>query len=107
RGLRLGTLLTGQGELEVGQAVRHPQRESEAQELTDTIVVVADGAEALIASTLGDMAATVTRNRQLVLIARQFVWMELFAQRVYMQLGPKLLAKLSPEDQSIFESYSQ
>ncbi len=107
RGLQLGTLLTGQGELAVGQAARHPQRESEAQELTDTIVVVADGAEALIASTLGDMTATVTRNRQLVLIARQFVWMELFAQRVYTQLGPKLLAKLSPEDQSIFESYSQ
>ena len=107
RGLRLGTLLTGQGELDMGQAVRHPPRESEAQELTDTMVVVTDSAEALIASTLGDMAATVTRNRQLVLIARQFIWMELFAQRVYTRLGPKLLAKLDPEDQSIFESYSQ
>jgi Cd2+/Zn2+-exporting ATPase len=74
--------------------------------LTDTIVVVADGAEALIASTLGEMTATVTRNRQLVLIARQFVWMELFAQRVYTRLGPKLLAKLDPEDQKILEGYA-
>lgn len=106
RGLRLGTLLTGKGELEIGEAVRHPQRESEAQELTDTVVVVADGAEALIASTLGDMTATVTRNRQLVLIARQFVWMELFAQRVYTRLGAKLLAKLDPEDQKILEGYA-
>lgn len=107
RGARLGTLLTGDGELAIGQAVRHPQRESEAQELTDTIVVVADNSEVLIASTSGELNATVTRNRNLVLIARQFVWMELFAQRVYTQLGPKLLARLSPEDQSIFESYSQ
>lgn len=106
RGLRLGTLLTGQGELDTGQAVRHPPRESEAQELTDTIVVVTDSAEALIASTLGDMAATVTRNRQLVLIARQFIWMELFAQRVYTRLGPRVLAKLDPEDQKIFEGYA-
>ena len=106
RGLRLGTLLTGQGELDAGQAVRHPPRESEAQELTDTIVVVTDNAEVLIASTSGDMTATVTRNRQLVLIARQFVWMELFAQRVYTRLGPRLLARLDPDDQRIFEGYS-
>lgn len=106
RGVRLGTLLTGEGELEIGQAARHPQRESEAQELTGTIVVVADGGEVLIASTLGEMSATVTRNRQLVLIARQFVWMELFAQRVYTRLGGRLLAKLDPEDQKILEGYA-
>ncbi len=106
RGVRLGTLLTGEGELENGQVARHPQRESEAQELTDTIVVVADGGEVLIASTLGEMSATVTRNRQLVLIARQFVWMELFAQRVYTRLGGRLLAKLAPEDQKILEGYA-
>lgn len=106
RGISLGTLLTGETDLNFGQAVRHPQRESEAQQLTDTIVVVADSAEALIASTIGDMTATVTRNRNLVLIARQFVWMELFAQRVYTRLGARLLAKLDPEDQKIFEGYA-
>jgi HTH-type transcriptional regulator, sugar sensing transcriptional regulator len=41
-----------------------------------------------------------------VLIARQFVWMELFAQRVYTRLGARLLAKLDPEDQKIFEGYA-
>lgn len=106
RGLQLGTLLTGQGELAIGQVARHPQRESEAQELTDTLVVVVDGAETLIASTLGDMTATVTRNRNLVLIARQFVWMELFAQRVYTRLGARLMARLDPDDQKILEGYA-
>jgi Cd2+/Zn2+-exporting ATPase len=42
----------------------------------------------------------------MVLIARQFVWMELFTQRVYARLGPKLLAQLDPDDRRIFESYS-
>lgn len=106
RGLALGTLLTGDGELALGQVARHPRRESEAQELEDSMVVVADNAEALIASTNGEMNATVTRNRQLVLIARQFVWMELFAQRVYRRLGARLLTKLGPEDQKILEGYA-
>jgi hypothetical protein len=42
-----------------------------------------------------------------VLIARQFVWMELFAQRIYGQLGGTLLARLAPEDRQIFESLSR
>jgi sugar-specific transcriptional regulator TrmB len=106
RGITLGSLLTGKGDLGHGQVARHPQRESELQELTDTIIVVADGREALIGSTNGDAAATITRNRDLVLIARQFVWMELFAQRVYTRLGAQLLARLGPDDQRILEGYA-
>ncbi len=106
RGLSLGTLLTGDGELALGRTARHPRRESQAQELEDTIVVVADNTEALIASTNGEMNATITRNRNLVLIARQFVWMELFAQRVYTRLGPRLLARLDPDDQKILTGYA-
>jgi len=106
RGIKLGTLLTGDGELSYGEVARHPPHESEAQELTDTIVVVADNAEVLIASVTGDMNATITRNRNLVLIARQFVWMELFAQRVYTRIGSRLMAKLDPTDQRIFEGYA-
>jgi sugar-specific transcriptional regulator TrmB len=106
RKLSVGTLLTGEGALNSGQVVRHPRRESELQELTDTLVIVTDSNEALIASTATDWTATITRNRNLVLIARQFVWMELFAQRVYTRLGSRLLAKLDPEDQKIFEGYA-
>lgn len=106
RGLQVSVLLTGEGDLECGRVARHPPLESEVQELTDTLIVVIDGREALIASTDQDMTATITRNHNLVLIARQFVWMELFAQRVYARLGTKLLAQLDPEDRRIFESYS-
>ncbi len=106
RKLNLGTLLTGQGELTSGQVARHPQQESELQELMGTLVVVIDGTEALIGNLQTEVSATVTRNRNLVLIARQFVWMELFAQRVYTRLGPRLLAKLDPNDQKVFEAYS-
>jgi Cd2+/Zn2+-exporting ATPase len=48
--------------------------------------------------------ATVTRNADLVMIARQFVWMEMFTQRIYSRLGSELLARLDAEDRRIFES---
>jgi Cd2+/Zn2+-exporting ATPase len=105
RGVAVSTLLTGNGQLACGQVVHHPPLESELQGLMGTLLIVADGAELLIASSshLGE-AATITRNADLVLIARQFVWMELFTQRVYARLGPELLARLEPEDRRIFES---
>jgi len=102
----VSALLTGEGELGCGQVARHPPLESELQELTGNLVVVVDGGEALIASTDLEMTATITRNRNLVLIARQFVWMELFAQRVYTRLGPDLLARLETEDRRVFEEFS-
>lgn len=107
RGLDVHTLLTGEAMLDCGQVAHHPPLESELQELTDTWMVVVDGQEALIASGALDLTATITRNRNLVLIARQFVWMELFAQRVYARLGPTLLEQLEPEDRRIFESLAQ
>lgn len=106
RGIAVNTLLTGEGELNCGQVARHPPLESELHELTDSLVVVADEREVLIGSTDLDMTATITRNRNLVLIARQFVWMELFAQRIFARLGPDLLARLDPEDQKVFEGFS-
>jgi Cd2+/Zn2+-exporting ATPase len=106
RAVAVNTLLTGQGELNCGRVVRHPPLESELQGLTKTLLVAVDDVEVLIASTGNHLEtkATVTRNSDLVLIARQFVWMELFTQRVYAQLGPDLLDRLDPEDRRIFES---
>jgi sugar-specific transcriptional regulator TrmB len=106
-GLEVNTLLTGEGDLDQGRVVRHPPLESELQGLTNTLLVVVDDSEALIASSNQDTTATITRNPNLVLIARQFVWMELFAQRVYARLGPDLLKHLDPEDRQIFESLSE
>lgn len=104
RGVEVNTLLTGQGKLDCGQVVYHPPLESEIQGLTGTLLVVADDAEMLIASDGGEALATITRNPNLVLIARQFVWMELFTQRVYARLGADVLARLEPDDRRIFES---
>ncbi len=106
RGLGVSTLLTGQGELACGRVTRHPPLESKLQELVDVLVVVVDNREALIASTTLDTTATITNNRHLVLMARQFIWMELFTQRIYAKLGPGLLTRLDPEDREIFESFS-
>ncbi|MBN1963783.1 MAG: TrmB family transcriptional regulator [Anaerolineae bacterium] len=104
RGLKVSTLLTGEADLAYGEVAHHPPLESELQELTGALIVVADDTEVLIASGELDMVATTTHNRNVVLIARQFVWMELFAQRIYARLGLDLLARLDPADRRIFES---
>lgn len=106
RGVTISAVLTGEAGLDHGHFVRHPRRESELQELTNTLVVVTDTHEALIADSRPEMTATITRNRNLVLIARQFVWMELFAQRVYTHLGADVLSRLEPDDRRLLESFS-
>ncbi len=67
------------------------------------LLIVVDGAEALIAGVDHD-TATITRNTHLVGIARQFVWMEFFTQRLYARLGNDLLQRLDPQDRRIFDS---
>ncbi len=66
--------------------------------------VVADNLEVLITGTAHDIAGTITRNRNLVGVARQFIWIELFTQRVYARLGADLLVRLEADDRRIFES---
>lgn len=108
RGVAIHTLLTGQGVLRVGRVAYHPPLESELQGLTTTLLIVVDDRETLIAGTTPHHAttATVTRSRDLVMIARQFVWMELLTQRLAGRLGRDLLARLDPEDRAIFASLS-
>jgi HTH-type transcriptional regulator, sugar sensing transcriptional regulator len=55
----------------------------------------------LIASGFQTANGTMTTNANMVLIARQFIWMELFAQRIFSRLGSDLLARLDPEDQKV------
>ncbi|MFN2137445.1 MAG: TrmB family transcriptional regulator [Candidatus Promineifilaceae bacterium] len=106
RGVNLQVLLTGESKLNLGRVAYHPPLESELQDLTKTIVAVADGNEVLIGSTKSPekMIATVTRNADLVMIARQFVWMEMFTQRIYSRLGADMLARLDSEERQVFES---
>lgn len=104
-GVRIGALLTGTNSLDVGEVAYHPTRESQLHKLEDTLVVVVDEREVLIASAQGVAgAATVTTNSNLVQISRQFVWMELFTHRIFSKLGRDALAALDPADLAIFEA---
>jgi Cd2+/Zn2+-exporting ATPase len=69
------------------------------------LVVIVDAHECLVANTKGDTVATITTNRNIVFIAKQFIWMEIFTQRIYTQLGQNLIEKLDPADRRIFESF--
>lgn len=100
RGIRVWALLTGEGNLSVGEVARHPTRESELQQLTHVVLVETDHRQALIANMLDEVDATVTEDKNLVLIARQFVWMELLAQRLASRLGPDTLDALEPAAQT-------
>jgi sugar-specific transcriptional regulator TrmB len=104
RGVAIGALLTGQETLDVGQVSHHPPHESQLHKLADSLVVVVDEQEVLIASEQLTYTATVTTNNNMVQIGRQFVWMELFAHRIFAQIGPDLLARLDPADRAVFES---
>jgi len=108
RGVRTGALLTGTGSLTVGEVAYHPTRESELHKLEDTLVVVADEREVLIAGARGgSSAATVTTNSNMVQVGRQFVWMELFTHRILARLGPDALAALDPSDRAVFEAVAR
>lgn len=104
RGIELGVMLTGMADFSLGQVVRHPRRETELHRMEETLIIVADEHEFLIASGHATTNATVTTNANMVLIARQFIWMELFAQRIFARLGEDLLAMLDPEDRAALRS---
>lgn len=106
RDLQIGALLTGSGYLECEQVSYHPPAESELQGLEGMLVVVVDGQECLIANLMRDAEATVTRNKNLVFIARQFIWMELFAQRINQRLGSAMLDLLDETDRRVLRGYS-
>lgn len=104
RGVDVSCVLTGVGDLACGRVVRHPPLESELQELTGSLILVADDGEALVTGSDPKRSATVTRSPNLVFIVRQFIWMEIFTQRVYSQLGEEWLEHLESEDRQILES---
>ncbi|GIV99031.1 TrmB family transcriptional regulator [Roseiflexus sp.] len=103
RGVRLGVILTGNAPFDLGQVVRHPHLETTLHQMEETLMIVADDRECLIASGHATTSATVTTNPNLVSLAHQFVWMELFAQRIFARLGEDLLARLDPDDRRILQ----
>jgi predicted transcriptional regulator len=53
-----------------------------------------------------EVSATATTNRKIVAITRQFIWMEMFTQRIATRLGDELLDRLPAEDRAVFKSLS-
>ncbi|MEJ2758126.1 MAG: helix-turn-helix domain-containing protein [Anaerolineales bacterium] len=104
REVSLNILGTGKTNFPFGKIVQHPPLESQIQGLTDTLLILVDGKEVLVANTNGNTQATITKNKNLILIAHQFIWMEFFTQRVFSAIGEDLLKRLAPEDQAIFNS---
>ncbi len=98
RGVRVRVLVCGDAEIEFGEVVRHPQAESALQQIGQSIVVVADGSQALIGGAGADDTAVWTGNRHLVFIARQYIWQEMFTQRVSERLDKELWSVLTPEE---------
>jgi len=97
-------LSTGSAKISYGNVVYHPPLESEIQGLTNTLLILIDNKEVLVANISEESRATITENANLILIAKQFVWMEFFTQRVYSQIGDDLLSRLDPNDREIFKS---
>lgn len=106
RGISLNILLTGRAELSFGNTAQHPPAESQIQELHHTLLIVQDDRAVLVTGSDQSQLTTITNNQNLVLIARQFIWMELFAQRIASRLTPAEIEKLDPEDQRILSSHS-
>ena len=104
RGIELNVLMTGETRIGFGTLAYHPPLESQIQGLIHTLVVLADHSEVLIADTHDASSATITSNPNLIMISRQFIWMEFFTQRIYAQIGEDLLSRLNPEDREIFQS---
>jgi sugar-specific transcriptional regulator TrmB len=104
QGTSISILATGKIDIPNTEIAYHPPLESQLQGIEDTLVVLTDQEEVLIAMTSAVPSATVTNNPNLVLISRQFIWMEFFTQRIYSQIGEDLLDRLNPADQEIFRS---
>ena len=104
RNITPNIMATGSQKVLFGNVMYHPPLESEIQGLTDTLLVLIDNKEVLVANISNEPRATITTNANLILIAKQFVWMEFFTQRIYSQIGEELLAKLNPQDKEIFLS---
>lgn len=98
RGVAVRLLLSGEAEVDFGDAIRHPQAESALQQLGGSLVLVADGCEGLIGGAPGDETCIWTGNRHVVFIARQYIWQEIFTQKVSSRLGKEVHTLLSPDE---------
>ncbi|MEA4884192.1 MAG: helix-turn-helix domain-containing protein [Clostridia bacterium] len=98
RGVRVRALLSGEAEIDFGDAIRHPQAESSLQQLGGSLVIVSDGGECLIGGDSAGETCVWTGNRHVVFIAQQYIWQEVFSQRVFSRLGKEINTLFSAEE---------
>ena len=99
--LTINILTTGELTPQIGTITHHPPLESQLQGLEDTLLLLVDNQEVLIANTSNDPNATITTNTNLILIARQFMWMEVFTQRILSKFGREIVDELDMQDREI------
>jgi Cd2+/Zn2+-exporting ATPase len=98
RGVMVRLLLSGDAEVEFGEVIRHPRAESALQRTGQSVVLVIDGSECLIGGTGASETCIWTGNRHVVFIARQFIWQEVFTQKVLARLGKEVFGVLSEDE---------
>lgn len=98
RGVRVRMLLSGDAEVSFGEVIRHPRAESALQKTGQSLVLVTDDSQCLIGGTGINETCIWTGNRHVVFIARQFIWQEVFTQKVLERLGKEVFGALSEEE---------
>ena len=102
RGVEVHTLLFGDSTLEAGEVRHHPRAETEVHRVgRGIVIVVADRQTALIGGTTEATSAAWTTNPHLVFVAREYIWQELFTQRLGEQMPLDMLARLAPLDRAV------
>lgn len=98
RGLKARLILSGDAEVDGVEIIRHPRVESEWQKTGQLLVIVTDSSQCLIGGAGSSDTCIWTGNRHVVLIARQFIWQEIFTQRTLERLGQQAIDVLSEEE---------
>jgi Cd2+/Zn2+-exporting ATPase len=102
RGVAVHALLFGENTLTVGEVRHHPQAETAVHRVgRGIVIVVADRQAALIGGTTEAASAAWTTNPHLVFVAREYIWQELFTQRLGQELPVEMLAHLAPLDRAV------
>lgn len=98
RGIKTRMLVSGDAEVGFGEVIRHPRAESALQKTGQSLVIVADETQCLIGGTGSAETCIWTGNRHVVFIARQFIWQEVFTQKVLERLGQGVFGVLSDDE---------
>lgn len=98
RGVSIRLLLWGDADVSFGEATRHPRAETVLQRTGQGLVLVVDSMQCLVGGTGTHDTAVWTGNMHVVFIARQYIWQEIFTQKVLKRLEKEVWSILSPEE---------